>query len=71
MLSDIVLCIFVFIRFGNTVFCTSALHSSSGRKEKKEDELKGNSPTVPTVETTAIDGFHDCGSTVQYRGRGT
>lgn len=61
------------ITFANAcyVFGASALHATCGHKEKKDDEIKGNSTKVPAVETTAIDGFHDCGSTIQYRGRGT
>lgn len=46
-----------------------ALNSTISRREKREDD-SGNLP-VYAIETTAIDGFHDCGNNIQYRGRGT
>ncbi|KAF5303355.1 hypothetical protein FQR65_LT08268 [Abscondita terminalis] len=45
-----------------------ALHSKVTRKEKKE-ENSGNLPAY-AIETTAIDGFHEHGNNLQYRGRG-
>ncbi|KAF2884808.1 hypothetical protein ILUMI_21369 [Ignelater luminosus] len=45
-----------------------ALHSTISRREKREDD-SGNLP-VYAIETTAIDGFHECGNNIQYRGRG-
>ncbi|KAB0796726.1 hypothetical protein PPYR_10787 [Photinus pyralis] len=44
-----------------------ALHSKATRKEKQENN-SGKSP-VYAIETTAIDGFHEHGNNLQFRGR--